>query len=70
MSANKFFTFDANDNQVGNLHGYRTVAQAMRVVNNPRTRAYRAIWATFHACRRDNPNHTKIHTITGEKAKP
>jgi len=64
-----YFIFDAKYNLVGNPQGYRTVAQASRVINNPRTKAYKAIWATFDACRRDNPSHTGIHTITAENAK-
>ena len=65
-----YFIFDANNNPVGNPQGYKTVAQATRVVNNPRTKAHRAIWATFDACRSANPGHTKIYRITAENAKP
>jgi hypothetical protein len=65
-----YFIFDANDNPVGNPKGYKTVARASRVVNNPRTKAYKAIWATFDACRRANPNHTRINRITAEEARP
>jgi len=65
-----YFIFDAKNNLVGNPQGYRTVAQASRVVNSPRTKAYKAIWATFDACRRDNPKHTRINKITAEEARP
>ena len=44
-----FFIRDCNNNVVGNPSGYRTMRGALQQQNNPKSAAYRAIWAAFDA---------------------
>lgn len=42
-----FFIYDCNHSIVGNPNGYKTMAAAQSQANNPKSRAYKGIWAAY-----------------------
>ena len=50
-----FHIFDCNGKQVGNPNGYARHSDAIRVMNNKRTKAYNQVWNTFYS-RKDKQN--------------
>jgi hypothetical protein len=62
-----FFIYDALDQVVGNPNGYKRSIDAVRVINNRRTKAYKAVWAARFLLEAQQSSNKRIYLITAAK---